>query len=87
VARLRSTSAASVPALVASKRYLAAMVDALLEHLLRELGVLRDPILGGSRLGKVAQQRRHILDGLTRDFDLALGDGLHAFDCKLVRLA
>src|SRR5260221_10556747 len=35
------------------QRYLAAMVDALLEHLLRELRVLRDPILGRRWLGKV----------------------------------
>ena len=62
MARLRRTSAASVPALVANSRDLAAVIDALLQHLLGVFGVLGDPVLGRGRLRQIAQQRREILE-------------------------
>ncbi len=63
------------------------MADALFEHLLGVIGVLGDPVLGRSRLGEVAQQRRKSFEGLARQLDLAPREGLHAFGGQLVGLA
>jgi hypothetical protein len=63
------------------------VAETFLEHLLRVFGVLRDTVFRRSRLGEIAQQRRHILDSLAGDLDLALGDGLDALDGELVCLA
>src|SRR6516162_3310145 len=65
---------------------IAAIADALLEDLLRVLGVLGDAVLGRSGLSEGAQQRRHILKTLTCDFNLASGDRLHGLHRQLVRL-
>src|SRR5215831_15916422 len=65
----------------------AAVTDALFEHLFGVFGVLRDAVFSRSWLRKIAKQSRDILDGLTGDLDLALGNRLHAFDSELVGLA
>jgi hypothetical protein len=66
---------------------LAAVIDALFEHLLSVFGILDDPVLGRDRLGEVAEQYRHVFDRLAGDLDLTPGDRLDAFDGELVGLA
>ena len=63
------------------------MIDALFEHLLGVIGVLRDPLLGRGRLGEVAQEARQAFKGLAGQLDLAPRHRLNPLDGELVGLA